>query len=167
MADRLLLISCVKVFTGNSNTWQAHLHAARSTYLRGYSSNLAQFALNEKSRIILMQDLVLSKYDIVITEEVTSFRFLSSSIISLDIIFSITTGTTPHLLSYYPQLISSNSQIKLEEVMGCKNWAMLQIGYIAALHNNKTRTLNEGKFDGVQFQKTVGEIRKEIEDGLT
>jgi hypothetical protein len=113
-----------------------------------------------------MQDHAISEYDTVVTEEVIGFRFLSSTIISLDIISSITTGTTPHLLPYLPHLISSDSQIKLEEVVGCKNWAMLQIGYIAALHENETRALNEGKLDCVDLQRTAGGIKKEIEDGI-
>lgn len=135
-------------------------------YIRGYLANLAHFGLLEKSLIILMQDFALPEHDIVVIEELTGFRFLSSTIFSLDINSSITTGTTPHLQPHHPQLISPNPQIKLENAVGCKNWAMLQIGYIAALHNNGTRALNEGKFHDVEFQRIVADIRKEIEDAL-
>lgn len=114
-----------------------------------------------------MKGHILSEYDTVVTEQVISFRFLSSIIISLDMNSSITTGTSPYLLPYYPQLISSGSQIKLEEVMGCKNYTMLQIGSIAALHESKVRALNEGNFDSVEFQRATNEIGNVLENALT
>jgi C6 transcription factor Pro1 len=101
-----------------------------------------------------------------VAQEVVSFRFMGGTIIYLDIIASITTGTVPRLLSYHPGVIASNSQTKLENIMGCKNWVMVQIGRIAALHGHEKHALQLGRFDHAAFNQTADSIGKEIESGL-
>lgn len=135
--------------------------------VRDYIPNLVQFAQTEKSRAILAQDNVPSEHDILVAGGVTCLRFLSSTIIFLDIISSVTTGVTPHLLPHYPQLLAPASPIRLEDVTGCENWVMLQIGYIAALHETKNRAFNAGGFCRAEFQRTADDIGREIESRLT
>jgi len=136
-------------------------------YQQGYRKNLAHFGLAENSRTILCEDLSLSEYEPVVAEEVVNFRFLAGTLIWLDITSSITAGTAPHLLPYHSRVIASNSWTKLEDIMGCKNWVMLQIGRIAALHEHKTQALQRGHFDGTEFEQTVADINREIQCGRT
>jgi len=136
-------------------------------YQKGYDLNLEPFFLAEKSRTILCEDLPLSEYEPVITEEVVNFRFLVGTMTWLDIIFSITAGTAPFLLPHHFRIIGTNSQTKLEDIMGCKNWVMVQIGRIAALHEHRIQASQQGHFDHSEFEQSVGDIRGEIQGGLT
>lgn len=135
-------------------------------YQRGYTENLARFGLAEKSRTILFQDLALFEHDPMVVEEVVSFRFLAGTIFWLDITSSITAGTAPYLLPYHSSVIASSSQTKLEDIMGCKNWVMLQIGRIARLHEQKAQASQRGHFDCIDFEQIVGDISREIQFGL-
>ncbi|KAK9386971.1 hypothetical protein V1515DRAFT_92610 [Lipomyces mesembrius] len=162
-----ILTTFVKLFAGQGNVWQIHLRAATNIYHRGCRDKLANLGLAEKSRTILCEDLPLSEDGPVVAEEVVIFRFLGGTIIWLDITSSIAAGKKPHLLPYHFCVIASNSQTKLEDIMGCKNWAMLQIGRIAALHEHKAQALQQGHFDCTEFEQTVGDFRREIQYGLT
>jgi hypothetical protein len=128
--------------------------------------NLSNFGLTEKSRAILCEDLPLTEGGPAVAEQVVNFRFLSGTLIWLDIIRSITVGIAQYLLSYHSGVLAPTSQTKLEEIMGCKNWAMLQIGCIAALYEHKTKALHEGQFDCTEFDETVSNISTEIQCGL-
>jgi hypothetical protein len=43
---------------------------------------------------------------------------------------------------------------------------MVQIGGIAALHERKTQALQEGQFNWMGFEQTVGDIRRDIQCGF-
>ncbi|KAK9238080.1 fungal-specific transcription factor domain-containing protein [Lipomyces kononenkoae] len=156
-----------ELFNGQGNAWQMHFHAATNMFNRGYTDKSTVFGLAEKSRRILDENLRLAEDEPGDIEEVASFRFLSGTMIWLDITASITAGTAPHLLPYHQCAIASNSQTKLEDIMGCKNWVMLQIGRIAALHERKTQALHRGHFASSEFEQTVGDISRDIQCGLT
>ena len=136
-------------------------------YQENYKNGLMHLGLAEESRTILYEDLPLSEYEPVVAEEVVIFRFLLSTLIWLDIISSITVGTTPYLLTCHPFVMAPDSQIKLENIMGCENWAMLQIGRIAALHERKTQALQQGCSDCTKCDEIVGDISRKIQCGLT
>lgn len=135
-------------------------------YHRGYEDKLVPFHLAEESTRILFQDLPLLEYGATVTEEVTAFRFLSGTMIWLDIMSSITAGTAPQLLPYHNTIIPPSSQTKLEDIMGCRNWVMLQIGRISSLHEHKTQSLQQGDSALIPFEQTVGDISREIQSGL-
>jgi hypothetical protein len=136
-------------------------------YQRGSKNNIACFGLADISRTILSQDLPLSEHQPIVTEEVVSFRFLAGTLIWLDIISSITAGTAPYLLPLHSHVIAPKSQIKLEAIMGCRNWVMLQIGRISALYEQKFLAFQQGHFDCTEFGPIVGNISMEIQSGLT
>jgi len=135
-------------------------------YQNGYRKNLAPFGLAENSRTILCEDRPLLEHEHVAGEEIVSFRFLSGTIIWLDITSSITAGRAPHLLSYHTSIIASNSQTKLEGIMGCRNWVMLQVGRIAALHEHKIQAMRQQHFDCTELKQTVADISRQIQCGL-
>jgi hypothetical protein len=135
-------------------------------YQAGNRKSLSGFGLAEQSRAILLEDLSLPESEPVVAAEVTSFRFVSGVLVWLDITSSITAGMTPQLHPYHPSVLTSTSQTKLEGIMGCKNWVMLQIGRIAALQERKAEVLQQGHFDCSDFAQTVGDISREIQCGL-
>jgi hypothetical protein len=85
----------------------------------------------------------------------------------LDIISSITTGRASYLLSQHPGIMASNVQTKLEHIMGCLDWVMLQIGRISALHEHKTQALQQEQFGCTGFEQTVEDISREFPCDLT
>lgn len=136
-------------------------------YRQGRLKSLALIGLTEKSRKILNEDLPLPVHEIVIVQEVVNFRFLAGTLVWLDIVSSITSGVSPQLLPYHAQVISSNSQTNLENIMGSKNWVMIQIGRIAALHERKTKASEQGILDFMELKETADDISTEIQHGLT
>jgi C6 transcription factor Pro1 len=136
-------------------------------YQRGYELNFAPFGLAKKSRTILCGDLPLSEYEPVVTDEVVTVTFLRGTMIWLDIISSISAGTAPHLLPHHSSIIASNAHTKLEDIMGCKSWVMLQIGRIAQLYEHKTKVLQTALFDYTELDRTAIDISWEIQCGLT
>lgn len=84
----------------------------------------------------------------------------------LDIVSTITTGKLPRVIHFIPEEISSNSGIRLENVMGCKNWVMLQIGRISGLYEFKTEALRQGHVVCEEFESRFEDIRRELQIGL-
>ncbi|KAK9350502.1 fungal-specific transcription factor domain-containing protein [Lipomyces doorenjongii] len=156
-----------ELFAGQGNVWHIHLRAATNWYHRVCREKLVYLGLTEKSRTMLLEDLPLFEEGPVVREGVVIFRFLAGTIVWLDITSSITAGTAPRLLPYHFHVAAPNSQTKLEDIMGCKNWVMLEIGRIAALHDHKTQALQQARFDYTEFEQTVGDIGREIQCGLT
>jgi C6 transcription factor Pro1 len=100
------------------------------------------------------------------SEEVVIFRFLSAVLAWLDIISTITTGKLPRVIQFLPEEMSSDSGIRLENVMGCKNWVMLQIGRISGLHQYKTESLRQGRVCCEEFERRADDIKRELQIGL-
>lgn len=126
---------------------------------------MSSFGLTEETREILTHNLPLSESEGVIAGEVVAFRFLSCTLIWLDITLSITAGTAPHLLEYHSRVLLPKSQTRLEDVMGCKNSVMVQIGRIAALYSRKAQALHQGDVDCTEFEKAMRDISKSVQYG--
>jgi C6 transcription factor Pro1 len=152
-----------KLFTGHSNAWQVHLRAAVNIFHRGFGLNLANFELAEKANMILTEERPPLEIQADIKSQIVSFRFLSAVTIWLDIISCVTAGTAPHLSDHNLRIMAVDSQTKLEDIMGCENEVLLQIGRIAALQGGRTRTLQEGNFDRTAFDLAANAIRDEMQ----
>ncbi|KAL5352051.1 hypothetical protein ACLOAV_001994 [Pseudogymnoascus australis] len=113
-----------------------------------------------------VKDLPLLEYEALVSNDTAHSRFLSGTLIWLDIISCITAATTPHLLQFHSAVMAPNSQTRLEDIMGCKNWVMLQVGRIATLHANKLEALRQGHFNCEEFKRTIIDIDIEIQSGL-
>ncbi|KAK5064904.1 hypothetical protein LTR84_000738 [Exophiala bonariae] len=157
-----------EIFAGNGSGWEPHLRATMSMYDRGYSHDLKPFRLAERSRIILQDDLPLGEEDdSFVSEEVISFRFLTGTIIWLDIVSCITRGTAPVLSSYHPRVLAPDSQVDVGKIMGCRNRIMLQIGRTAALveqwQQQQIQEARSGTFECKPLRQTAYDIYQEIQ----
>ena len=135
-------------------------------YQSCYGKNNFPLGLTKDSSSASREDPPFPGCDDVALEEARTYRFLSDTIVWLDIIASITLGRSPHLLPYHAHIIGSDAQTKLEEIMGCKNWVMLQISRIAALQEIKTQAMRQDHFDCSELRQSVADIGKHIKDGL-
>jgi hypothetical protein len=163
-----ILTASVKLFNENTSAWVAHLQALRGICLQVYKDNFAErIGLTEPTRQNLHKDRLVSNQDPAVAQDILCFRFLSGTTIWLDIISSITTGKAPVLLPYLSSILASDSQIKLGDIMGCKNCVMLQIGRIATQYEHKSRDKQTGQFDSIEFKQTTCDIKLEIERSLS
>ncbi|RDW87251.1 hypothetical protein BP5796_02945 [Coleophoma crateriformis] len=156
-----------ELFASKGNAWQIHLHAAVNAYDRLFKEEISTCGLTERTHKIIHGNVPLS-LDIgsESLQEVVLLRFLGSTIIWLDIVSSITAGTAPHLLPFHSTTIASDSQTKLEDVMGCKNWVMVQIGRIAALHQHKVQALQQDEFAIAEIMQAADNISQTLQCGL-
>lgn len=134
-------------------------------YQNGREKNLAPLSLAENSRTTSCEDRPLLEYEHAV-EEVVHFQFLSGTVVWLDITSSITAGRAPHLLPYHTCIIAPDSQTRLEGIMGCRNWVMLQIGRISALHEHKIQGMRQQYFDCAELKHTMADISRHIQCGL-
>jgi hypothetical protein len=134
---------------------------------RGSERNMCGIGVAEASRKVVFEDHHITEYEAGVTEEIVNVRFVFGTMIWLDILSSITAGTEPYLISHHLRIIGPNSQIRLEDIMGCKNSAMLQLGRLAELYGQKARALQNGAFDCSQLEHLVDDISREIQCGLT
>lgn len=135
-------------------------------YERGCVKNLFQRSLDEKSTPTIPEGNTLSQYKSLIAEEAVNFRILQGTMVWLDVISAITAGTAPRLLFHHSRVIGPTSEDKLEDLMGCKNWVMLQIGRIAALHQQKIQALQQENLDCTEIEQVSHDISKGIQCGL-
>lgn len=135
-------------------------------YQRSGVFDRASLDLTSRSGAVLNEDLPLLEYEALVSNETAYFRFISGALIWLDIVSCITAATTPHLLLCHSTVMAPDSQIRLEDIMGCKNWVMRQIGRIAELHADKLQALRQGHFNCQEFKRTIIDIDIEIQRGL-
>ncbi|KAH8821345.1 fungal-specific transcription factor domain-containing protein [Xylogone sp. PMI_703] len=154
-----------ELYNHRSNAWQTHLRAVMNMYQKGHEKSLWDLGASENSEAILRKDLLPDESMVV--EKVVSLRFFNGMIIWLDLISSITAGKAPQLLLHHHRILATDSQIKLEDIVGCKNWVMLQIGQISMLHERKIQTLRQGRFDYTEFEQISNDVEREIQRGLT
>lgn len=156
-----------QLFTSSSNTWKPHLNATTQIFELGFQKGFAPFNLTEKSLQLIFESRPFDKHEPNVIEEVMIVRFEFSTIFWFDILDSITAGTAPRLLAHHVSFIGVNSLNKMEDYMGCKNWVMLQIGRIAALHEQETEAqVQQRHFDCGGIMEMVVDIGNEIETGL-
>ena len=132
-----------------------------------HSHDFARSSLKEETRWILSADLPLPTDDVVVSQEVVGFRFVTGTIIWLDIASSITMGKAPALLSHHAQMLSAGSQTQLRDIMGCENWVLLLLARISVLHENKSQAVLQGQADFSHFKKTASEITLGIEFSIS
>lgn len=136
-------------------------------YQRGHKQNPGYFGMNETPLEVTYEDLPISEQEAADAEQIATFKLLGGKLMWLDIIFAVTSGAAPSLRSYHSLVLASNSETQLEDIMGSRNWIMLQIGRIAALHEHKMQTLQQGLFDCAAFKQDVADITQDIQCGLT
>ncbi|KAL4945484.1 fungal-specific transcription factor domain-containing protein [Aspergillus oleicola] len=154
-----------KLFAGEDCAWRIHLNAAIDMYQKGYQDGLPDFELTERSKTFLYGSSPLGHFDPQddgpkIVKEVATLRFMEATVIWLDLIASITAGTTPKLLSYHTIVLQNQPQAGLESIFGCPSWIAIHIGQISNLHYRIT----QAKQQGAPFNSD--NLRRDIQNGL-
>lgn len=95
--------------------------------------------------------------------ERAAFPFLVAVVLWFDLLSCASTGEAPRL-DY--QALLDDYQIKLEDVVGCQNWAMIAIGDLAVLDVWKTQARHDDSFRMEDLLFRSQSIRQRLEDGL-
>ncbi|CZR56550.1 related to C6 zink-finger protein PRO1A [Phialocephala subalpina] len=160
------LMACIvqliyfEVFAGH-DTWKVHLKAACTTFIRGYYTEIGEIGLIRGRDAIWDPDTELTQIGCQPNERKAIFRFMSGVVIWLDILSSTMMGSSPDTLEFHPQALSSESHIKLENIMGCHNWVAIQIARIAALHQHKL--LHDHCPNTIDHEPEIQDIRAKLQ----
>lgn len=158
-----------------SNCW-AHLNAARVLFVQLLDGSSTAQPMDPNSRFKAVMDRLGPPSWIepaqlpIMSAEQAAFRFSSALLILDDIIASTVLQEEPMLLEYHHSLICGSamleSAVDLEAVVGCQNWALLQIGQIAALDAWKQQCKSAGSLDVMELVGRATTIKDTLETHL-
>ncbi|KAI0417995.1 fungal-specific transcription factor domain-containing protein [Xylaria grammica] len=102
--------------------------------------------------------------------EQTAFRFSSTLLIFDDIIASTVLQEEPRLYEHHHSLLEdihgTAPLVDLEAVVGCQNWALVQLGEIAVLDAWKQRCKSGGTLDMMELVRRATVIKDSLEAHL-
>ena len=128
--------------------------------------NLPPFDMAQDSTTDLSEDHTFLEHGHGTMEALASLKFISGTIIWLDIISCVTSGHTPQLMPFHTALLAPQPQISLEAIMGCRNWVMLQMSRISALHELKTKAMQQQHSGCTEIERIHTDISQDIHCGL-
>jgi hypothetical protein len=147
--------------------WQIHLDALTGVFCKGYWDQAMELGLIDSPDALFDgQTTLVIQPDRSPPEEAAIFIFLCGVTIWLDVLSCITSGKSPRLLEFHQHAVSCTSAIKLENIMGCKNWGILQIGRIAALHHDRTQAFQQCAPDTADLESRADDIKQTLRNGL-
>ncbi|CAH0045681.1 unnamed protein product [Clonostachys solani] len=108
-----------------------------------------------------------AEHILIPSAEQDAFYFSTALLLFDDIIASTTLQKRPRLYQYHHSLLESTEGrvpvINLDEVMGCQNTTILQIGEIAVLDEWKKERQNAGKLDMIELTSRATRIKNILE----
>jgi hypothetical protein len=157
---------------------QSHLNAALALFvpLLNSASDLEltgpASSFNTVLRLLKPSSSELSAESVQVpSAEQAAFRFSSALLILDDIIASTVLQEEPRLYEYHRCLLSiidgKHPSIDFEAVIGCQNWALLQIGEIAVLDAWKQRCKRAGNLDVMELVHRATTIKDSLGFHLT
>jgi hypothetical protein len=160
------------------NNCQSHLNASLALFRQILDSTGAVALMGPKAsfntaidNLGLPSSLLHGASVGVPTAEQAAFVFSSALLIFDDIIASIVLQEQPRLYGYHHSLLTdsdgSGAPINLEAVIGCQNWALIQIGEIAALDAWKQRCKKAGNLDVMVLAHRATAIKNSLDIHLT
>ncbi|KEF57489.1 uncharacterized protein A1O9_05406 [Exophiala aquamarina CBS 119918] len=144
-----------ELFRGGVSDWQLHLNA------------LASIVQNLEPRMLHPgQDVDESLQQSPLPSprpEREALPFLVAVVLWFDLLSCVSTGSTPRLA--YEALLH-DYHIKLEDVVGCQNWAMVAIGDLAILDVWKKQALLADDLSDQELLIRSQSVRESLEKGL-
>jgi C6 transcription factor Pro1 len=156
------------------NNCQAHLNAALALFKQLLSSvgavdpAVASSSFNAVLKRLGPASWVLPAQNVQVpSAEQAAFSFSSALLILDDIIASTMLQEEPRLYEYHHSLLNgANPAIDLGSVVGCQNWALLEIGAISILDAWKQRCKRAGNLDVMELVHRATAIKLLLEAHL-
>jgi hypothetical protein len=149
--------------------WQTHLNAVVGLFKQLLDSDSSFNAIMNR----LGPPIILPVQNTRLPNaEQAAFRFSSTLVILDDIIASTTLQKRPRLYNHHPSLLCTDIEgvdppVNIETVFGVKNWALLQIGEIAALDAWKLDCRRAGNLDVMKLAHRAASIKESLIAHLT
>jgi hypothetical protein len=177
LANMLQLLK-LEAIIGSSNNWKLHLDAAVELFkqmLEGHDGN--QFV----SPLLAIQEQMVDMPDAsrpppsmgpLSNAHQVSVRFSAAMLLYNDIVSSTVLGQSPRLRRYHSDLLGGGTasplpgMLRLEEFIGCQNWALLQVGAVAALDAWKIEMLDKGHACELDLRERARTIDAALLSGL-
>ncbi|KAK5053347.1 hypothetical protein LTR84_002321 [Exophiala bonariae] len=142
-----------ELFRGGVSDWQLHLNALASI-VQSLDPEVLPKSINS---------LLQSPSPSPPGPERAAFPFLVAVVLWFDLLSCASTGEAPRL-AY--QALLHDYPIKLEDVVGCQNWAMVAIGDLAILDLWKKQAEQDGNLSEADMLLRTQSIQEKLEDGL-
>ncbi|KAG9234028.1 fungal-specific transcription factor domain-containing protein [Amylocarpus encephaloides] len=159
MASIVQLIFFELFANNREHSWQIHLNAAIGMIGSVFGDNITRMETRQVLDTAGLENYPFTRGTPTELES-TTFNFFGTVIMWLDVVSCVTSGKTPRLLPLDQSQLSLQSCLRLESVMGCKDWAFSQIGRISALHERKA----EQNYNAVEIE--ANNIHAELVGGL-
>lgn len=159
LACSIMLLS-FEVLRGGVSNWQPHLNAVLSTIKSMSPASLIAVENNKPDRLCSPPNGVAQ-----LTNNGTSagLEFLFANALWFDIFACVSTGGTP-VLPYRSWL--AIEQLKMQDVMGCHNWALALIGDITHLREWKCDMDKKGLLSVRELVSKGQAIESELEEKI-
>ncbi|KAG4436874.1 hypothetical protein IFR05_007637 [Cadophora sp. M221] len=154
-----------KSFKGWKNDWEFHLDAA-GTMLSVIGNGLAQSSALSNMPVVSEDDL--SQFPSSSLSDLAGLDFFMTTYVWSDILRCACFGLKPassHSFQYLNYL--EEGRIRLDRVMGCRNWGMIAIREITDLENWKIDMKKHGNLDMPMLYRKGAAIESRLANGLS
>ena len=164
-----------EIFLTNFQNCRAHFDAALGLFHEILASEDQQ-PVQSSSKFLAASDALGSSCVMLGAQlpniEQAAFRLSTTLLLLDDVIASTVLSEAPRLYDYHENLLgdagdSSDGLLKLENVVGCPNWVLLEMGKIAALNAWKHRCQQSGSLDVLQLAQHAAAIRDSLQTQLS
>lgn len=167
-----------EISVGNFENCQKHLDAATALFRQIFQ--VAQYNTQREEAPTLYDVLshmgepmwdITSRPTRAWSSGQAAFRFYTALLIVDDIVASTFLDHHPRLLDYHALLLThgcnaDSPPLSLEDLIGCENWVMLQIGEISALDAWKKTMKNSEQLDMMELVGRASTIKQALLSGL-
>ncbi|VUC29896.1 unnamed protein product [Clonostachys rosea] len=160
LACSIMLLS-FEVLRGGRSNWQPHLNAVLGTIK---STSPASFIATEENKPESLDSLPKAITRVSNNVASSGLEFLYANALWFDIFACVSTGDTP-VLHYRSWL--AIGQFKMQDVMGCHNWALALIGDITHLRKWKDDMDRQGLLSARELVNKGQAIESELEEKIS
>ncbi|KAJ0302735.1 hypothetical protein Brms1b_011904 [Colletotrichum noveboracense] len=182
--DSIVHLMCLEVSIASNENWQFHLDAAVLLFkqMLEFPGDVGSHRSKWDAMLEHMRRLAHPGMDNpprwpAWTVDQAAFRFFSGLLIVHDIIYSTGVEQIPRLQPFYPLVLAAedepkedpdrNCRLRLEDYVGCQNWAMILVGEVAALDGWKKTMQKKGALSLMHLVKKGAVIEQSLRDGLS
>jgi C6 transcription factor Pro1 len=174
----MLQLLKLEAIIGSSDNWKLHLDAAVELFkqmVEGHDGNQFVSPLQAiQEQMVDMPDATRPPPSMgrLSNAHQASFRFSVAILLYNDIVSSTVLGQSPRLRRYHSDLLGAGTtapppgMLQLEEFVGCQNWALLQVGAVAALDAWKMEMLDNGDACELDLHERARAIDATLISGL-
>lgn len=183
LLDSIVHLLCLEVSLGFSENWVMHLDAGILLFKQildhtpDETTQCSKWTtVCERMRSLAFPDMKNPPRFPSWTVDQAAFRFFSAILIVHDVVSSSSLEQAPRLQAYHQDFLAAedslredpdrNCHLRLEDFIGCQNWAMVLIGKVTALDSWKKKMHKKGALSNLDLVKRGTAIEQGFREGL-